>query len=391
MKAQATLWSPVAGVPPKVFTWTLRVVIAAAIINSAVHVFNWERTVWVRTAALPPYGDFFGLWTFGRFALSHGAQVYDPQALSAFQHTIAPAFRGFYPCPYPPGALLFFAFISLLPLGAALAVWMTGTFAAYVAATLGTRWNSIAGLALIAAPTSVVTTLDGQNGFLSGALLIGGLRYASTRPILSGVLFGLLTYKPQLGILVPVALLAGGYWRVILVAAATGVSLVLLSGTVFGWGVWVAWPLSLPGFTEIINNRFAHDAVFMPTITAGLRQLGAALWFVHLAQLGILAAVVIMVWRLCRHGLTERAIAAIPIATILAMPYAFTYDLPMVAAALVLEALRRQRLGIQTTINEVTVLVAGIAVLAIMTSFALPLAAPLLMSLMLWRIVAGPG
>lgn len=373
--------SPIAGVPPKVFHWVLRGAIAAGIANTLIHVFNW-----VRLTNDPPFGDFFGLWSFGRYAILHGAQVYVPQALDRFQHSIVPVFTAFYPCPYPPSALVFFALAGLLPLGIAYAAWMSVTFGAYVVATLGARWNSIAGLALIAVPTTVVTALDGQNGFLSGALLVGGLRYASDRPILSGVLFGLLTFKPQLGILVPVALIAAGRWRVILVAAISGAALAVVSGVVFGWDIWVAWPRSLPAFTHLIDRQFSYDAVFMPTVVAGLRQLGASKWLADLGQLASLITVAIVVWRLCRHGLTEQAIAIIPIATILALPYAFTYDLPMVSAGLVLEALRRQRLGIRTRIVEVVLLLYGAAALFAMTSYAFPLALPLLMGLLVWRI-----
>ena len=49
----------------------------------------------------------------------------------------------------------------------------------------------------------------GQNGFLTAALLGGALHWLDRRPWLAGVLIGCLAYKPQFGVLIPVALLAG--------------------------------------------------------------------------------------------------------------------------------------------------------------------------------------
>src|SRR3546814_8773713 len=77
-------------------------------------------------------------------------------------------------------------------------------------------WTSIVGrsdtkillLALLLAPATFANFSDGQNGFLTGALLIGGLRLLGTKPIVAGILFGILTVKPQLGIRLPFALLA---------------------------------------------------------------------------------------------------------------------------------------------------------------------------------------
>ena len=61
----------------------------------------------------------------------------------------------------------------------------------------------------------------GQTGFLTGALLAGGVLALPRHEILAGVFFGLLAYKPQFGLLIPFVLLAGGYWRAIAAATAT--------------------------------------------------------------------------------------------------------------------------------------------------------------------------
>src|SRR3546814_14497034 len=79
-------------------------------------------------------------------------------------------------------------------------------------------WTSIVGrsdtkillLALLLAPATFANFSGGQNGFLTGALLTGCLRLLGTKPIVACILFGILTVKPQLGILLPFALLEIG-------------------------------------------------------------------------------------------------------------------------------------------------------------------------------------
>jgi alpha-1,2-mannosyltransferase len=65
-------------------------------------------------------------------------------------------------------------------------------------------------LFIIISPAAVGNIFMGQTGFISAALLTAGLQLASTRPIAAGALLGLLSYKPRLGALVPIALAAAG-------------------------------------------------------------------------------------------------------------------------------------------------------------------------------------
>src|SRR5947209_4071280 len=110
-------------------------------------------------------------------------------------------------------------------------VFMVPAFAAYVLAMYAGRWREWWwGLGACIAPATGITLISGQTGFLSGALMVGGLRLLPTRPALAGVLFGLLTYKPQLGVLVPVALVAMSGGRAIVAALATFAALAVASG-----------------------------------------------------------------------------------------------------------------------------------------------------------------
>ncbi len=89
-------------------------------------------------------------------------------------------------------------------------------------------------LFLAVAPGVAVNVFFGQNGFVTAALLIGGLANLDRKPVLAGVLFGILTIKPQFGLLLPVLLVMTGRWRVIAAAVVTTAVLVALTSLWFG-------------------------------------------------------------------------------------------------------------------------------------------------------------
>src|SRR3546814_10644419 len=110
------------------------------------------------------------------------------------------------------------------------------------------------------------------NGFLTGALLIGGLRLLGTKPIVAGILFGILTVKPQLGILLPFALLAARQWTAIAAAGATTVLLVGISVLLFGWESWQAYiDLVIPLQTAIMTEGSGLFLPMMPSAYMGMR------------------------------------------------------------------------------------------------------------------------
>ena len=68
------------------------------------------------------------------------------------------------------------------------------------------------------------------------------------RPIVSGILFGCLAYKPQFALVIPVALLAAGQWRAIAAAAGTVIALVAVTSLAFGWDIWLAFAASMDNY-----------------------------------------------------------------------------------------------------------------------------------------------
>ena len=125
-------------------------------------------------------------------------------------------------------------------------MWTLVTFAAYLLmmGTITVGWN--AWWPIIGFPGVFITMLDGQNGFLTLGLLAGGLMLLERRAIVAGVLLGMLCYKPQFGVLLPLLLCAGGYWKTFFSAAATVAALVLLTIALFGAGPWRAFIAQMP-------------------------------------------------------------------------------------------------------------------------------------------------
>jgi hypothetical protein len=279
------------------------------------------------------FGDFYPLWGSGFIALEgQPALNYDSGALHIRQAALGMNPRAYNPFPYPPTFLLILAPFGALGLGAAFVAFMGSSFALYLWSMLGGRYRSQPRLlAAILAPATVIALISGQSGFLSGGLMLGGLRLAKARPILAGVMFGVLAYKPQLGVLVPIALAAAGLWRVIASAAVTGLACVAVSSLAFGRDIWPSW------FRQLLDysGHFEPINYLMPTIEANARMLGLPPRVALAAQLAVAIPVVIMVWRAFRDGPSARASALLVVGTFLATPHAFNYDMPMTTAAIV--------------------------------------------------------
>jgi hypothetical protein len=167
---------------------------------------------------------------------------------------------------------------------------------------------------------------------LTAALMLGGLRLLPARPLLAGLLFGALVCKPQLAVMVPFVLLFGRQYRAIAGAALSIAVLSLAATLAFGAGIWGAWAASFHNHaTEFAPGRDALRDM-MPTVTAALRLLGGGAVWADAAQAACALAGLLAVWRV-RGRFDEAALAVPPLATFLATPYAFDYDLPMVTGA----------------------------------------------------------
>ena len=304
------------------------------------------------------FGDSFSLWSWGRFVDEHpDASIYDLAALRSAQLALGMDPTAFAPFAYPPSFLLVLWPLGWLPGWAMCAALTLITLPLYLWATVGRNWRSPAMLFALAAPTTTIGIVCGQSSFLSAALLAGGLRLAADQPITGGMLLGLLTYKPQLGLLVPVALVAARLWRTLAAAALTVSGLVILTTIIFGGAIWPAWAAAFLSFSRHVPTASSPILYLMPTIFAAIARLGAAPATALLVQYAGTAAAAALVWVLFRAGPRPLAGAALLVASLLATPYAFVYDMPIVATAVIWVVAERHRTGDAFGTCEVFILI----------------------------------
>jgi alpha-1,2-mannosyltransferase len=266
-------------------------------------------------------------------------------SLDAALQRWGPAFEAKY-WAYPPHFLLALRPLSGLSYGAAFAVWSAASVALFALAvwtTFGQSWRTVGFTVL--APAALFCLWLGQTGLIMSALLIGGIGWLWRRPILAGVLLGLLTFKPPLGLLVPFALLAGGHWRAILAASLTAGALFLASVAIYGLDGWATYLTNLPGRQTSLQEEFGGLIVNLsPTVIMAARLVGldAAIQY-GLQALTVIGVLACVVWAFRGGKDLGLCCALLFIGTMLASPFSLSYDMNMVTLAvwLVLQDMRR--------------------------------------------------
>ena len=222
--------------------------------------------------------DFSNVYAAGTLTWQgRSAEAYAP----ALQHAAEKAvFDGrevpFYGWHYPPFFFAIAVLVAAVPYAWGLAIWLVASFAAYLAAIRAILPRQETLLAAAAFPAVFVNVGHGQNGFLTAALLGGALHWLDRRPWLAGVLIGLLAYKPQFGVLIPIALLAGGRWRTIGAAAATVAALVAVSFALLGSGIWHAFADSMNFTQTVVLEQGGTGWEKIQSIFSAVRAWGAS-------------------------------------------------------------------------------------------------------------------
>jgi hypothetical protein len=280
--------------------------------------------------------DFVVFWTASVLTLDGQiSQIFDLASFHAVQERLIGGKVPLYPWLYPPHGLFTILPLGLLPYLWSYLVWSASTLALYIFAAVGRPWTDLRALALLLAPATFVNLLMGQNGFLSAALLIGGLRLLDRRPVLAGILLGLLSFKPQLGLLVPVALIAARLWRPFLSASVTVAAVLALSVAVFGLESW----LSFFEMSTVYQAKHLNDdrgwflnIVTTPFMSAGVLGLGMTSRIVIQAAFTLMAVFAVYV-TFSKSGGRDLQIAVLLVAVPLASPYGYHYDLTLLSVA----------------------------------------------------------
>jgi hypothetical protein len=336
--------------------------------------------------------DFVAMWAAGRMALEgRAAEAYNLVSFTREQLTAVAAFDGAYTWAYPPTYFLLVAPLGLLSYATAALVWISATLAGYLAAIYAILPRRATLVAAAASPFVLWAALEGQNGLMTAALIAGVLVCIDRRPALAGIFLGLLTLKPHLGIVFPVILILGGRWRVLAAAAVTTALLVLASCLAFGVASWIAF---FHAFQEQGREVLGEGAVTFwkqQSVHALVRLLGGGdglAWSLHIAA--ALAATMFTAWLWLRPTDTRLKAASLALAALIATPYLFTYDLPILTVPVAFLVSAGMANGFIT--GERTVLALLMLVLALIPGrpVGMPLFA-LVMLLIVLRIRATPA
>jgi alpha-1,2-mannosyltransferase len=300
---------------------------------------------WIDRNGKPVGTDFSSFYAAGSMALQgHAAGVYDMAAHFAREQQLFGAATPYYGWLYPPIFLLIATPLALLPYPMALIVWQGASFAFYlgvIAAILrdARRDNEIIArlwLPVAAAFPAVFINLGhGQNGFLTAALIGAALLNLPRRPIVSGILFGLLAYKPQFGLLIPFALLAGGQWRTIVAAGFTVLALAGLTTLAFGGDIWWLFAASTETSRKLLLEQGDVGFEKLQSVFAAIRMWGGGISLAYAVQsIASLIAIGGVVWSWRSSADREVKAALLIIATLLGSPHVLDYDLTIFGPAI---------------------------------------------------------
>ena len=304
--------------------------------------------------------DFSNVYAAGALTWQgRPADAYDP----ARQHEAEKAVFGgrnvpFFGWHYPPFFFAIAFVVAALPYSAGLSLWLLASLAGYLAAMRAILGRPETLLIAAAFPAVFVNIGHGQNGFLTAALLGGALQVLDRRPWLAGLLIGLLAYKPQFGVLIPIALLAGQRWITIAAAGATVVALVAISLVALGGGVWHAFGDSLAFTQTVVLEQGGTGWEKIQSAFSAARNWGADVRTAYAIQLALaimLAGSLAWLWR--GSAAYELKAAALATASLLATPYVLDYDLVALAVAIAFFA----RHGLSCGFRDYEISVLGMA------------------------------
>jgi alpha-1,2-mannosyltransferase len=321
--------------------------------------------------------DFVNLFTAGHLLLEGKlAIIYDLGAYQAYQDEMFHGAVLAHNYSYSPVSFFYAWLFALGGYGLSYGLWIGLTGAAFfLAARPYLRDAGLPAWLALLIPAAAANVWAGHYGFLFGALWLAAWRLVETRPRTAGLLIGLMIVKPHLALLMPLALMRRGAWVPVCYAALTSVSLVAVSGTVFGWHYCATYLTETSALqAAMLDETGAFFLRMMPTVLPSLLLAGVDPTIAAIVQAvaGLAAAAALWTW-MPRDPM--RAGLATATATFLLLPYGFNYDLTVVGIAALL-ALHRGDVG-EPSLSRLPALLA----------FLLPL---LVVNLNILGIPAGP-
>ncbi len=302
------------------------IVIYVAFLIGAAVVRQWP----VDATGHPILIDYLGMWAAGRLALAgHAAAAYDWAAHKAVEvGAVGHDFDGYFSWFYPPTFFFATAPFAVLPFVPALLAWVAAGLTLFLLSIRMVLPGHGSAIFDAAAPVVLWNATAGQNGYFSAAIIAGALTLIDRRPVVAGALIACLTFKPQFGLLIPVALAAGGYWRVFLSAAVATLLLAAISAAVFGADAWGGFIASIDVAYKSILVDTTVGAAKLQSVFGVMRVVGEGTGTAWAAQLVVAVPVIAFVAWLWRSSMpTDLKAAALAAGTALVTPYVFIYDL----------------------------------------------------------------
>jgi hypothetical protein len=310
-------------------------------------------------------GDFIGFWNAAH-RVRHGdiTAIYDPDTWHRILSTNTAGVITFF--VYPP-----FTLFGLWPLGdatynEAVLAWSLVPLAFYfvLIVLLAKRSGLGAGanpacennwsrtqaylvLIALALPFLSANLFSGQTGTLIAVFFLGAAYFWPTRPVLAGICIGLLATKAQMGLLMPFALIASGQWRVVAAAAATVVSLIVLSTIWLGAAIWTDYLRMSQLFGHLIGR--GYDGIQQLALAPYVSLQGAGMPVALAGFLQVIVSVAVLTviiqvfsrWKSNKQelgkedGRLDLRLALLAAGTLLATPYSLSYDTPLLMLSVI--------------------------------------------------------
>jgi alpha-1,2-mannosyltransferase len=301
--------------------------------------------------------DFSNVYAAGTYVLDGAPTApFDPRLQYAREQAIFGPHTDFFGWHYPPFFLVLAGLLAMMPYALSLLVWQGVTLILYLLSTRAIFLSSPSPLQeeakklwlllALAFPAVLVNFGQGHNGFLTAAIFAAALTQLDRRPLIAGLLFGLIAYKPQFGLLLPLVVTASGRWRTFVAAGVTVAALAVIVTFAFGVDVWTAF-LASTKFTRIVVLEQGQTGWHkIQSVFSWVRMWGGGIELAYAAQAAVTVAVatsLVWLWR----GKTAYPLkaAALLIGTLLATPYSLDYDLMLLAPAIAYLAVDGMRGG----------------------------------------------
>ncbi len=329
-----TTMAPLPGATPALL---LNACFALFVVNASFFPAAYFSHLWIYDpGGLGIPTDFVNVFAAGRLVLEgHPALAYDWDLQKQLEIALlGQDFVGHFAWHYPPPFLFVAALLAQFPYAVAFIGWVSVSFVPYLAVMRAIVGRPLGLVLAVGFPVVLNNALVGQNGFLTAALIGGTLYLMPTRPVLAGICLGLLSYKPQYGLLFPIVLIAASQWTVFFTAAAVAVALAALSWFTFGVESWQAFFHWMPMFSQAFLTEGKATFWKLQSIFALVRFLGGTeqlAWIFQWIMTGSVAVTLALMWRSrVRYQVKAAALAA---GTLLVTPYLFMYDMMVLAIA----------------------------------------------------------